>query len=105
MALGQRQVVQRQVAEAEATLGRAEPTCTRRSGRARDAAVQGLEIPLARKLKMQLATSHAVTCAAQAVELVHAAAGTSAMRNESKFQQYFRDVHTITRHAFVSASR
>ena len=35
----------------------------------------------------------------------HAAAGTSAIRNEYKFQQYFRDVHTITQHAFASASR
>jgi hypothetical protein len=26
-------------------------------------------------------------------------------RNEFKFQQYFRDVHTITQRAFVSASR
>ena len=32
-------------------------------------------------------------------------AGTSSIRNEFKFQQYFRDVHTITQHAFVSASR
>ena len=54
---------------------------------------------------MQLATTHAVVCASKAVDLVHAAAGASAIRNEYKFQQYFRDVHTITQHAFVSASR
>ena len=54
---------------------------------------------------MQLATSHAIVCAVTAVDLVHAAAGTSSIRTECKFQQYFRDVHTITQHAFVSASR
>jgi alkylation response protein AidB-like acyl-CoA dehydrogenase len=69
------------------------------------AAVQGAEITLDQKLKMQLATSHAVMCAAKAVDLVHAAAGTSSIRNEHKFQKYFRDVHTITQHAFTSASR
>ena len=26
-------------------------------------------------------------------------------RNEYQFQRYFRDVHTITQHAFASASR
>jgi hypothetical protein len=31
--------------------------------------------------------------------------GISAIRNAYKFQQYFRDVHTITQHAFTSASR
>jgi alkylation response protein AidB-like acyl-CoA dehydrogenase len=103
--LAQRQVVQRQVAEAEAMLG---------SGRAYlyatfqenwEAAVQGTEITLEHKLKMQLTTSHAVACAAKAVELVHAAAGTSAIRNEYPFQRYFRDVHTITQNAAASASR
>jgi hypothetical protein len=27
------------------------------------------------------------------------------VKNEYKFQQYFRDVHTLTQHAFTSASR
>ena len=103
--LGQRQVVQRQVAEAEATLGagRAYLYATFQENWA--AAVQGAEITLDQKLKMQLATSHAIVCAAKAVELVHAAAGTSSIRNEYQFQKYFRDVHTITQHAFASASR
>ena len=45
---------------------------------------------------MQLAASHAIACASKAVDLVHAAAGTSAIRSEKRFQQWFRDVHTIT---------
>jgi indole-3-acetate monooxygenase len=104
-ALGQRQVVQRQVAEAEATLGAGRAYLYVTFQETWDAAVQGAEITLAQKLKMQLATSHAVVCAARAVELVHAVAGTSSIRNEYPFQRYFRDVHTITQHAFTSASR
>jgi len=49
--------------------------------------------------------THAVSAAAKAIDLVHAAAGTSAIRNEYRFQQYFRNVHTMTQHAFCSASR
>ena len=46
-----------------------------------------------------------ITGVAKAVDLVQAAAGTSAIHNEYKFQQYFGNVHTITQHAFASASR
>jgi hypothetical protein len=56
-------------------------------------------------LVIQLASPHTIAGAAQAVDLVHAAADTLALCNEYKFQQYFRDVHTITQHAFASASR
>jgi alkylation response protein AidB-like acyl-CoA dehydrogenase len=104
-ALAQRQVVQRQVAEAEATLGAGRAYLYATFQENWEAAVRGAEITLEQKLKMQLAASHTVICAAKAVELVHAAAGTSAIRNEYKFQRYFRDAHTITQHAFVSASR
>jgi indole-3-acetate monooxygenase len=103
--LGQRPVVQRQVAEAEATLGAGRAYLYTTFQENWDAAVQGAELTLDRKLKMQLATTHAIVCAAKAVELVHAAAGTSSIRNEYQFQKYFRDVHTITQHAFASASR
>lgn len=41
----------------------------------------------------------------QTVDLVHTVAGTSAIRNEYRFQQYFRDAHSLTQHAFSSASR
>jgi hypothetical protein len=34
-----------------------------------------------------------------------AVAGTTGIRNQALYQKYFRDVHTITQHAFLSASR
>src|SRR5262245_29874738 len=104
-ALGRRQVVQRQVAEAEATLGAGRAYLYTTFQESWDAALEGAAITLAQKLKMQLAISHAVVCAAKAVDLVHAAAGTSFIRNEYPFPRYFRDVHTITQHAFASTSR
>ncbi len=103
--LSQRQVVQRQVAKAEATLGAGRAYLYTTFQETWDAAVRGAQIPLDQKLHIQLAASHAIVCAAKAVELVHAAAGTSSIRNEYQFQRYFRDVHTITQHAFASASR
>jgi alkylation response protein AidB-like acyl-CoA dehydrogenase len=56
-------------------------------------------------LPLTLAASHAVESAVQAVDLVHSCAGTSGIRAEQRFQQYFRDVHTMSQHAFASAGR
>jgi alkylation response protein AidB-like acyl-CoA dehydrogenase len=105
LALRDRQVVQRQVAEAEATLSAGRAFLHETFRDAWEAAVQGAEITLERKLKMQLAITYANIAAAKAVDLVHDAAGASAIRNEYKFQRYFRDAHTMTQHAFSSASR
>jgi alkylation response protein AidB-like acyl-CoA dehydrogenase len=104
-ALANRQVVQRQIAQAEATLsaGRAYLFETFRDNW--EAVLRGETITQKRKIAMQLAGTHAAACAAAAVDLVHAAAGTAAIRNEHKFQQWFRDVHTLTQHAFISANR
>lgn len=54
---------------------------------------------------LALAGSYAVEAATQVVDLVHSCAGTSGIRNEQRFQRYFRDVHTISQHAFVSSAR
>jgi alkylation response protein AidB-like acyl-CoA dehydrogenase len=103
--LSKRQVVQRQVAEAEATLGAGRAFLHETFRDTWEAAVQGATITLERKLKMQLATTYANLAATKAVDLVHEAAGASAIRNEYGFQRYFRDAHTMTQHAFSSASR
>jgi alkylation response protein AidB-like acyl-CoA dehydrogenase len=56
-------------------------------------------------LPLALAGSFGVEASVQAVDLVHACAGTSAIREERPFQKYFRDIHTLQQHAFSSASR
>ena|SRR5206468_8769144 len=51
------------------------------------------------------AATHAVLEAAKAVDLVHAIVGASGIREEQPFSKHFRDVHVITQHGFVNASK
>lgn len=57
------------------------------------------------EIGIQLASSHAIRSAAEAVDLVHQAAGTSAIREEQPFERYFRDAHVMPQRAFGSAPR
>ena len=101
----ERQVAQAQVAQAEALLGAGRAYLYEALRDVWDTAVQGEMINLNQKIKLQLASTYAIQAAAQAVDLVHGAAGATAIREESAIQRHFRDVHTITQHAFTSASR
>ena len=56
-------------------------------------------------IPVQLASCHAVETAGKAVDLVHAVVGTTGIRNEYRFQQYFRDVHTVSQHGSGSPER
>jgi hypothetical protein len=56
-------------------------------------------------IPLALAASHGLAAAVQAVDLVHAMAGTTAFREEHRFPQYFRDIHTLSQHAFASTDR
>jgi alkylation response protein AidB-like acyl-CoA dehydrogenase len=56
-------------------------------------------------IPLALSASFATEAAGQAVDLVHSRAGTSGIRNALPFQRHFRDVHTLSQHAFVSPSR
>jgi alkylation response protein AidB-like acyl-CoA dehydrogenase len=103
--LRERPVAQSQVAQAEALLGAARAYLYESLRDVWEGAVRGEWIKPPQKVKVQLAACHAIVASAQAVDLVHAAAGTSGIRNEHRLQQHFRDVHVITQHAFVSASR
>jgi alkylation response protein AidB-like acyl-CoA dehydrogenase len=103
--LGERSVVQSQIAQAEAKLGAARAYLYEALQQVWGRAVEGEAITLQQKVKIQLAATHAVAAAAEAVDLAHAASGTSGIRNAHQFQRHFRDVHTITQHGFISASR
>ncbi|GAB3277655.1 acyl-CoA dehydrogenase family protein [Kineosporia babensis] len=52
----------------------------------------------------QLAAVSAARSAAQAVDLVYAAAGTAAVHASGPLQRYLRDVHTAAQHGMVSAN-
>jgi alkylation response protein AidB-like acyl-CoA dehydrogenase len=57
------------------------------------------------KIDMQLAACFAAEQCAEAVRLVHEAAGTSGIRIEAGLERLFRDVHTLTQHASKSIPR
>lgn len=63
------------------------------------------DLSLDMKARCQLATTNAVLSCAEAVDLVHACVGTSGIRRELRFEKYFRDVHVVTQHAFLSDAR
>jgi alkylation response protein AidB-like acyl-CoA dehydrogenase len=57
------------------------------------------------KIRLQLAVCFAAEVSAEAVRLVHDAAGSSAIRLESRFERHFRDVHVLTQHTSKSSPR
>lgn len=103
--LRERPLAQSNAAQAEALWGSGRAYLYEALREGWETAVTGQMLSLEQKMKIQLATSHAIRTAADAVDLVHEVAGSSAIRNEYRFQQHFRDVHTITQHAHVSTSR
>jgi alkylation response protein AidB-like acyl-CoA dehydrogenase len=103
--VAERPVSQMQLARAEALVGAGRSYLYEALEEAWATASAGQFLSQAEKIKVQLAACHAVRSAAEAVELVHSAAGTSAIREEHPFERYFRDIHVITQHAFSSAAR
>ena len=103
--IGSRITVQAAIGEAEATLGAARAYLYEALQEVWDKAVQGYLIDMPGKMKLQLAGTYAVAAAARAVDLVQTAAGTTGIRDEHRFQRYFRDVHTVVHHAYISAAR
>ncbi len=57
------------------------------------------------KAQCQLAATTAVLTSAEVVGLVHSCVGATGIRDEQKFQKYFRDVNVITQHAFICEAR
>jgi alkylation response protein AidB-like acyl-CoA dehydrogenase len=103
--LRDRSMVQLRVAYAEAKLGAARAFLHNTFDAAWQTAVGGSFLTMQQKADCQQASSYMVMASAEAVDLIHSVAGTSAIRNEKTFQRHFRDVHVITQHAFVSESR
>jgi alkylation response protein AidB-like acyl-CoA dehydrogenase len=100
-----RPAAQMQLGEAEALLGAARAYVYESLEAGWQTVRQGQLLSQREKIAIQLATSHAIHSSAKVVELVHHAAGTSAIRRGQPFERYFRDVHVITQHAFGSMNR
>lgn len=103
--LREREEAQSQVARAETLLGSGRAYLYEALREGWHTAEQGHMLSLEQKMKIQLATSCSTRSAADAVNLVHNLAGSTAIRNEHRFQQHFRDVNTITQHAHASTNR
>jgi alkylation response protein AidB-like acyl-CoA dehydrogenase len=100
--MAEREVVQMQVAQAEGVL---------RSGRAflfdtvrqvwNDLQAQAAP-SLEQRALLRLAATQAAMHAAQAIDLMYHAAGTSSIWAHNPLQRHFRDVHVVTQHAILS---
>jgi alkylation response protein AidB-like acyl-CoA dehydrogenase len=103
--LRDRSMVQLRLAHAEAKLGAARAYLYDTFNTAWKTAVSGSFLDMQQKADCQQASSYSVMASAEAVDLIHSIAGSSAIRNEQSFQRHFRDCHVITQHAFVCESR
>jgi len=103
--LGDRPVVQSQLARAEAAICASRAYLYDVFEEAWERAVAARPIEIDLKARLQLAATHAVLEAARAVDFVHAVVGASGIREELPFSRHFRDVHVITQHGFVNASK
>ncbi len=102
---GQRSAVQAHLGRAEATLSAARAyfyDALAKACAVADHAAIGTE----ERKHLHLAASYAAESAATAVDLVHAAVGSSGvLEAQNAFARHFRDVHTITQHALCSPTR
>jgi alkylation response protein AidB-like acyl-CoA dehydrogenase len=103
--LASRPVAQSQLARAEAALGSARAYLYGAIEEAWVEVIAGRPLTPTHKVRVQLAATNATHAAAKAVDLVHAAIGSTGIRREQPFQRHFRDAHVLTQHAYVSASR
>lgn len=104
-ALKDRTTVQMALGQAEATLGAARAYLYEALREVWGRVSNGEFIDKAGKIKLQLAGTHAAASAVKAVDLVQSVIGTTGIRQTHRFERYFRDVHTITHHGYISPSR
>jgi len=103
--LNERPVVQLRLGRAIAILDAARAYFYGAFRDAWETARSGRRLEMGDKIRIQSACSHAPLAAAEAIDLLHSLLGTAGIRNEQPFARHFRDVHTITQHAYVSEMR
>ena len=95
-------LVQRAVAQAEATLGSAKSYLVDMTGRLWDTVVAGDPPTLAERAAFRLAGIHAFRASKSAVSAMYEAAGGTALYRKSPLDRLWRDISTISQHAFAN---
>jgi alkylation response protein AidB-like acyl-CoA dehydrogenase len=103
--LAEKPLIQERLARAHALVGAGRAYLHQAIDEAWALVCEGGELGPDEGVPVQLAASYAIEASCQAVDLVHFCAGTSGIRDELPFQRHFRDVHTLSQHAFGSAAR
>jgi alkylation response protein AidB-like acyl-CoA dehydrogenase len=104
--LREQQLAQYAAGKARGRVEAARDTLQRAAQEAYDeTAASGKLLSWEAKTRLQLAASFATEACAEAVRLVHDAAGSSAIRLEQPFERHFRDAHVLTQHSSRSIPR
>lgn len=96
--LADRPVVQDRVARARASIEAGSGYIESALQRAWQFVLDGKKLDIEHGLSVALAGSFGHDAACQAVDLVHSCAGTTAIREDRRFQQYFRDAPCVSTH-------
>lgn len=100
--LGDRAMIQTQVAEAEALYRSARAFLFEAISEAWHAAQGAGAISIAQRGTLRLAATHATTSAAKVVDLMYTAGGGTSVYATSPLQRFFRDIHVVTQHMMVA---
>jgi alkylation response protein AidB-like acyl-CoA dehydrogenase len=99
--IAERELVQLEVAKAEARLGSARAFLFEATEEAA-AALGDASAQLTARARLRLAASHAAVESAAVTALMYEAGGGSAIYSKSPLQRHFRDAHVVTHHVMVS---
>ena len=103
--LKDRTVVQRQIAEAKAHYEAGRAYLHESVRETWTTAQAGKRMTMEQKMTLNSSAIFAIKAASKVVSLIHEAAGLSALRESYRLQKHWRDVNTITQHAYTSESR
>lgn len=104
--LRDQQLTQYAAGKARARVDAARDTLHRAASEAyEETATSGRLLSWEAKTRLQLAACFAAEGSAEAVRLVHDAAGSAAIRLEQPFERHFRDAHVLTQHSSKSTPR
>lgn len=103
--LRERASAQVKVGRAEALLRSARMLLYGTLGEAWERTLAGEPSTLLHKIELLMASVHAVQSAAEVVELMYRAGGTTGIYTRSPLQRHFRDIQVLRQHGFLSESR